>query len=429
MKYFQLILIIIFSLFVACTGSDVIVATIQSEKIHLSEIYQSIDETAFRALTPSQKTAFVRKYAIQKHLSANPQNELAKIGFFVREEKNRLMNDLIVEKVEKYLANNLEISDSTLAFISNALNTDIYVKVLTVTHRFSFGKAQERTKTAALKKAEKIYMRMQSGELTFEEAMSIYGESQVSKIKGNEMGQIYFGYMSKNFNDVVWSAPQEKLLEPLESPMGYHIIIVDHKIPKMKEKRIEIDQNKLKEEVQKGKYGYREENFTKFLDTIYLKYDASLNQAELNNVWASIQKIEGVNSMSGIPVSILTEVDNNKVIGRIGGKEITLDWLVNETNNYSFYANVSINNGFSFNKLINDIFARHLLVQWYEDNKDHFPEFDITIKNKTVNKIYRSFLEKMEELQPDIPRDVILNRFMLKHGIVVNSALFAENAN
>jgi hypothetical protein len=138
--------------------------------------------------------------------------------------------------------------------------------------------------------------------------------------------------------------------------------------------------------------------------------------------------MEGVSSMSGIPVSMLTEVDN-KVIGRIGGKEITLDWLVNETNNYSFYANVSINNGFSFNKLINDIFARHLLVQWYADNKDHFPEFDITIKRKTVNKIYRSFLEKMEELQPDISRDVILNRFMLKHGIVVNSALFAEDAN
>jgi hypothetical protein len=402
MKYFQLISIVIFSLFVACTSSDVIVATIQSEKIHLSEIYQSIDETAFRALTPSQKTAFVRKYAIQKHLSANPQNELAKIGFFVKEEKNRLRHDLIVEKVEKYLANKLDISDSTLEFISNALNTDIYVKGLTVTHRFSFGKAQDRTKTAALKKAEKIYMRLQSGELTFEEAMSIYGESQVSKIKGNEMGQIYFGLMSKNFNDVVWTAHQGKLLEPLESPMGYHIVIVDHKIPKMKEKRIEIDRNKLKEEVQKGKYGYREENFTKFLDTLYLKYDASLNQAELYNVWDSIQKMEGVNSMSGIPVSMLTEVDN-KVIGRIGGKEITLDWLVNETNNYSFYANVSINNGFSFNKLINDIFARHLLVQWYADNKDHFPEFDITIKRKTVNKIYRSFLEKMEELQPDIP--------------------------
>jgi hypothetical protein len=428
MKYFQLISIVIFSLFVACTSSDVIVATIQSEKIHLSEIYQSIDETAFRALTPSQKTAFVRKYAIQKHLSANPQNELAKTGFFVKEEKNRLRHDLIVEKVEKYLANKLDISDSTLEFISNALNTDIYVKGLTVTHRFSFGKAQDRTKTAALKKAEKIYMRLQSGELTFEEAMSIYGESQVSKIKGNEMGQIYFGLMSKNFNDVVWTAHQGKLLEPLESPMGYHIVIVDHKIPKMKEKRIEIDRNKLKEEVQKGKYGYREENFTKFLDTLYLKYDASLNQAELYNVWDSIQKMEGVSSMSGIPVSMLTEVDN-KVIGRIGGKEITLDWLVNETNNYSFYANVSINNGFSFNKLINDIFARHLLVQWYADNKDHFPEFDITIKRKTVNKIYRSFLEKMEELQPDISRDVILNRFMLKHGIVVNSALFAEDAN
>ena len=90
---------------------------------------------------------------------------------------------------------------------------------------------------------------------------------------------------------------------------------------------------------------------------------------------------------------------------------------------------MSINSGFSFNKFISDVIAKHLLVQWYEDNKKLFPGVDTTIKRKIINRIYTRYLDKMQELNPDLTRDIILNRLMLKHGIVVNSALFAENAN
>jgi hypothetical protein len=146
-------------------------------------------------------------------------------------------------------------------------------------------------------------------------------------------------------------------------------------------------------------------------------------------VWDFVQEIEGVRSMSGIPVNKLREVDYNNVIGRIGGKEITLDWIVNEANNFSFYKNVSINSGFSFNKFISDVIARHLLVQWYEDNKILFSGFEKTIRQKSVNKIYKHFLNKTLEHNPDLTKDIIINRFMLENGIVINSGLFTEDTN
>jgi len=408
---------------------DKTVATIQGEKIHLSDIYQVIDETTFNTLAPAKKTAFVREYAVLKYLSSYEQQDLTGIDFNIAEEKNKLKHDLIIQEIEKYMIDNLHFSDSTLKFVGDALNVDVFVKTLTVAHKFSFGQGNERTKEEAYNRAKTIYNRIFSGELTYEEALSIYGESPVSKIKGNEMGQIYFGLMPKNFNNAVWSSTEGKLLEPLESSMGFHVIIVDRKIPKFGKDKKEFDQDELKKELEKGKYGYQEESFSIFVDTLYQKYIVLLNQVELYNVWDFVQEIEGVRSMSGIPVNKLREVDYNNVIGRIGGKEITLDWIVNEANNFSFYKNVSINSGFSFNKFISDVIARHLLVQWYEDNKILFSGFEKTIRQKSVNKIYKHFLNKTLEHNPDLTKDIIINRFMLENGIVINSGLFTEDTN
>jgi heme oxygenase len=405
------------------------VATIQGEKIHLSDIYQVFDETTFNTLAPAKKTAFVRKYAVVKYITSHEQQDLTGINFNIAEEKNKLKHDLIIQEIEKYVIDNLHFSDSTLKFVGDALNVDVFVKTLTVAHKFSFGQGNERTKEEAYNRAKTIYNRIFSGELTYEEALSIYGESPVSKIKGNEMGQIYFGLMPKNFNNAVWSSTEGKLLEPLESSMGFHVIIVDRKIPKFGKDKKEFDRDELKKELEKGKYGYQEESFSIFVDTLYQKYIVLLNQVELYNVWDFVQEIEGVRSMSGIPVNKLREVDYNNVIGRIGGKEITLDWIVNEANNFSFYKNVSINSGFSFNKFISDVIARHLLVQWYEDNKILFSGFEKTIRQKSVNKIYKHFLNKTLEHNPDLTKDIIINRFMLENGIVINSGLFTEDTN
>ncbi len=420
MKYNQYIIISVCYLLFSCSGFKDVAATIQGENIYLSEIYQNIDRAAFNALTPEKKRAFVRRYAVYKILTTKPKRELEEIRLFIEDEKNRLKHDFIVQKVEKYIANNLTVTDSVLDFVENAINTDIYVEAITVTYKFSLGKAFDRTKEEAYKRAKIIYNRLFSGDLSYREALSIYSESSPSKIKGNEMGQLSFGLMPKNFNDVVWTSPEGKLQAPLETPIGFHVVIVEVRIPKTGKNKTKIDQVELKKELMKGKYGYQEENFSNFFESLYQIYNVSLNQVELYKTWDSVREIEGVNSISGIPVTTLKEINPNIVLGKIGTKEITLGWFVNRTNDFSFYENVSINSGFSFNKFISDVLARHLIVRWYNDNKKLFPGVEIAIKQKSVNKIYSLYLDKKLEQNTDLTKEIILNRLLMNNNVQIN---------
>ena len=427
MKYFQFILVIILGLFISCMGLDKTVATIQGKKIHLSDIYQVYDKTVFNALAPAKKTAFVRKYAVLKYLSSSDKQYLTGMDFNVDEEKNKFEHDLIIQEVEKYLFNDFHFSDSTLEFVGDALNVDVYVKALTVSHKFSFGQANERTRDEAYKRANMIYNRIFSEDLSFEEAMSIYGELDVSKIKGNDMGQISFGFMPKLFNDLVWTSPSGKLIGPVETPIGYHVVIVDRKIPKFGNDKIEFDPEKIMNDLKLGRYNYQAENFQHFIDELYKTYAVSIDQQSLYKAWDTVRKIDGVNTMSGIAVDQMVKANFGSLLGSVGHEKITLNWVIQISGIFNFYNTATINSGFSFEKIINDVIARYLLLKWYEDNTNLFSGVDLIIKQKTVNKIYAMFLDRKQELTPDLTRDVIMNRIMLENEIVINSTLFTED--
>lgn len=412
----------------SCSGFKDVAATIQGENIYLSNIYKTIDEEAFNNLNPTQKRNFVRKYAVHKILSNKPINELDEIGLNIEDEEYRLNNGLIVQEVEKYISNQFTVTDSILEFVELALNTDIVVKTITVSHKFSFGKASDRSKMQAFKRAKIIFNRLSKGDISYREALSIYSESPPSKIKGNEMGLLNFSLMPKNFNDIVWSSPEGKLYGPVETPMGFHVIIVDLIKPKTGKNKIIIDREKLKKDLIKGKYGYQEEHFSNFIEGLHQKYDASLDYNELYDLWDSAQSIEGIKSMSGISISALNGLDTNSILGKIGEGKLTLDWFIKTSNSFSFYSTVTINNGFSFNKIFSDVLARHLMVRWFDDNRNLFPKFDLKLKRKVIENIYSLFLTKTLENNPELNKDIILNQFMHDEGIVIHNELFAEDS-
>lgn len=412
----------------SCSGFKDVAATIQGENIYLSNIYKTIDEEAFNNLNPTQKRNFVRKYAVHKILSNKPINELDEIGLNIEDEEYRLNNGLIVQEVEKYISNQFTVTDSILEFVELALNTDIVVKTITVSHKFSFGKASDRSKMQAFKRAKIIFNRLSKGDISYREALSIYSESPPSKIKGNEMGLLNFSLMPKNFNDIVWSSPEGKLYGPVETPMGFHVIIVDLIKPKTGKNKIIIDREKLKKDLIKGKYGYQEEHFSNFIEGLHQKYDASLDYNELYDLWDSAQSIEGIKSMSGISISALNGLDTNSILGKIGEGKLTLDWFIKTSNSFSFYSTVTINNGFSFNKVFSDVLARHLMVRWFDDNRNLFPKFDLKLKRKVIENIYSLFLTKTLENNPELNKDIILNQFMHDEGIVIHNELFAEDS-
>jgi len=234
--------------------------------------------------------------------------------------------------------------------------------------------------------------------------------------------------MPKNFNDIVWSSPEGKLYGPVETPMGFHVIIVDLIKPKTGKNKIIIDREKLKKDLIKGKYGYQEEHFSNFIEGLHQKYDASLDYNELYDLWDSAQSIEGIKSMSGISISALNGLDTNSILGKIGEGKLTLDWFIKTSNSFSFYSTVTINNGFSFNKIFSDVLARHLMVRWFDDNRNLFPKFDLKLKRKVIENIYSLFLTKTLENNPELNKDIILNQFMHDEGIVIHNELFAEDS-
>lgn len=404
---------------ISCSSSNDVAVTMNHDKIFYSEIYDNIGDSTFQAFTRGQKFEFIQKYAIYKYILSSDQNEIAFPGLTVNQLINRIKHDKIILEMEKYIRSQFSVSDSVLEFIGDALNKDVYVRVITVSHQFSFGKTSNRTKEEARKRAENIYKRIYSGELSYEEALSIYGEFAAAKIKGNEMGQIYFGLMAKPFNDRIWTSSMETLLEPIETPIGFHVVIVDQWLPKTGKDKKSFDPNQLAKDLKSGKYGYYEEEFLEFLDTLYKKYDVHLDENEFYRAWDSVKNIEGINTISGININELRKMNDSFILGKIGEKDLTLDWVINEANHYSFYHSVGINNGFSFEKIIRDVIARYLLVRWFEDHAKSFPRFEQSLRTELMNQVYHLYIDKLQKENPDLTKKIILNRIMVKEGIEI----------
>lgn len=428
MKHYTSIFISLY-LFISCADPDKEVASVDGNPVYMSNIHQAIDPAAFSGLSPEKQLRFVRKYAVVEHLKQAKNFVLEKQGFDVTKEMNRISHDLTVQRMEQYVIDNFTIHDSTLEFIADAVNKDVHVKTLTVTHQFSFGKADKRTKEEAYDRAELIIRRIRSGDLNFAEAMSIYGELDVTKLDGNDMGQIYFGFMPKSFNDIIWKSPMGKIHGPLESPMGYHVVIVDHFLQKMGKEQKKPSKEAILKDLKRGRYGYQAENFQDFIDELYDIYEVTLDVERVYAAWSIVQKMEGINTTMGIKTNALHKAGFSSAIGKIGSKNITLDWIVNESEKYSFYNTATINNGYSFDKSLKDVIARHLLVKWYADNKKTFPDYDRTIQRKLVNKVFGLYKDMLEELNPDLTWEIIVNRLLMENKIVLNRELFVKEEN
>lgn len=415
------ILLFVLTIYSGCEQDKALIE-MGSNKIKMSDLYTSIDQTVFENYDQAKKLQFVKKYSIIRYLQMHPAT-IEDFNFTTEHEK--IKNDLIISEVEKDVFNELQVSDSITAFVAEALNVDKYVKGLTVSHMFSFGLSSERTEEEALVRANKIYNRLLLGDITFEEAMSIYGELDVSKIKGNDFGRMHFGYMPKSFNDIVWTSQMGQLYEPIETPFGYHVVIVDHSITKYADENKKTPLETIESDLKKGRYGYMEEHFMNFMDELHSRYNMTIDQKALYEIWDSAINIEGVKTMSGIKIEAITRIAPELVIGQIGNNPITLTWINDTASKFNYYNEISINSGYTFEKTVKDVINRYLLLFWFKDNEPSGA--NVQIRYKTTNQMFRKFLDYMTNKNPDLTKEIIINRFLMNNEISINHALFAED--
>ena len=97
-------------------------------------------------------------------------------------------------------------------------------------HKDMFKKgAQARAKhilTATEEESQKVLAEIQNGEKTFEEAAKAYSTCP-SAARGGDLGTFGRGQMVKEFDEAVFTAEAGKLLGPVKTSFGYHLIQVD----------------------------------------------------------------------------------------------------------------------------------------------------------------------------------------------------------
>jgi len=117
------------------------------------------------------------------------------------------------------------ITDEMIHNAYNGMRERRKIRHILISDINSINLVSKRTPEEALALAKEVKRKIQSGEMSFEEASRKYSDS-VRSDNGGELGFVNWGEMVEAFEEAAWSLPLNKLSDPVETQYGYHIIQV-----------------------------------------------------------------------------------------------------------------------------------------------------------------------------------------------------------
>jgi peptidyl-prolyl cis-trans isomerase C len=164
-----------------------------------------------------------------------------------------LKNKLMVDKfVDEQLFKGMTVSDAELFKYYESMK-DQFTEPEKVKARHILIKTEKLSDTEALAKIDGLLERYNAGE-KFEDLAKGYSECP-SGVNGGDLGYFTKDQMVKPFADAAFALEVGKISEPVKSEFGYHLILVDEKVPSktlsFEEAKSQIDSLALQEKQQK----------------------------------------------------------------------------------------------------------------------------------------------------------------------------------
>jgi len=141
----------------------------------------------------------------------------------IDDEIARIANDHKLKLLLDHLIKNYSISDSIINYVSKAELTHYTIQDIVVTHRLSYSQNQDRSPKEAYGIAKIIRKRIINKQISFDDAVSIYGEHPSIKLRNGIMGPLPFGVLPKELNDIIWQSEPKVIIGPVGTKFGYHI--------------------------------------------------------------------------------------------------------------------------------------------------------------------------------------------------------------
>lgn len=226
----------------ACGGGGGAVATVNGQSISHTDLDNKLEGSpaARGVLQTLVMSMLIDQYAQQHHITVT-QDEINKVedqykAQYPGDQWNELLKarnlteqdvqDLIRRQliIDKAVGSNIQISDKQIK--------DYFDK-----NRAQFDKPAEARARHILvpdmKTAEKVEADLKAGKDFAAEAKQ-YSTDPGSRDKGGELGWFRQGGMTPTFDKYAFSAPINKISQPIKSPFGYHIIQVEERKPAQK---------------------------------------------------------------------------------------------------------------------------------------------------------------------------------------------------
>lgn len=254
---------------------DKVILTIGEEKIteaEFEDIINSLPAQYQQAARGPQKRAFAEQIVQVKLLAeeaeAKKLDQDAKLKAALTFQRQNLLASAMFQELQK----DAKVDDAAVEKYYNDHKTDFeLVKAKHILIRVKGAPVQARpgkpelTDEEALAKAQDIRKRLLAGE-DFAAIAKAESDDAGSGAQGGELGEFKKGAMVPPFEKAAFEAKVGEVTEPVKSPFGYHLIIVEsHTTKTIAQARPEIEQ-KVRPEIARSEIEAMRKNATVVID-------------------------------------------------------------------------------------------------------------------------------------------------------------------
>jgi len=403
------------------SSSSTVVVTIDGNKLRSNEFFSSISRPEYYKLKLPIRRKKILEFAMTHLAAREAKRENINLDqealYSLATKKNQLFINLLIKEV----INPELLADSVAYEIHELLKTERFVREIVIFHKFSLGHVAERTPVEAQKLANIVLKRLRSKNINFDEAVSIYTTVPSLKLRNGEVGYLPYGEYPKNYNDAIWTAPEDTIIGPINTKYGYHIV----EVGAIKEIATTNTVETVEKAIGNGKYGVFSEKMDQFVKDLRGSYNCNLDTLAVIGLW---QQIEAGSNYKEMIFNDLSDIAYDHPIVTCDGEELSLNWFVDQGNRHGQINVAAVHAPIALIKNLMDIMNRFLTVRWVSDN-DNINKKHLHEKVRAIETILlkEAYVQKELEITPQLSESVLFNRLLLNHEIVVNEKFIDNN--
>ena len=420
---YRIVTPLLFLLFLSCLDKNLppVVAVVDGYPLRSNEFFSTINRNEFFKLKYSIRREkvmdFVYIYLAEREARKNnivlPTDEIN----LLETKKNQLYIDLLARQIIQPKLLEVDVTNK----IMESLKTERFVSEIVVFHKFSFGHIEERSPLEARKLSQIIINRLQSKNITFNEAVSIYSSLPTLKIKNGVVGFLPYGSYPINYCDAIWNAPEDTIIGPIETDYGYHIV----QLGETKQSKNSFTMDEVNQAILNGKYGVFGDKMEDFASDLRKKHNCAIDTAAVIDLYNQLELISAHKKMI---FNDLSTVVYNKPIGSCNNEERSLAWFVQKANQHGQINSASIHAPIALLKNLTDILNRHLSVQWVLENND-IDKHALYQKVRYIEAemLKEAYIKSELDNSPDLIESNVYNRLLLNHDVEVSEEFLSKN--